>query len=148
MVEIELDRGAGARKVLRAAAVLIAALAVAGLAFAGRLATPVDGEGRARILTWSDWQEMKAQRAFRAERDRMRRDAEELARLLEARPDPVRAMLLRDRIRRETAGGHPALEASRQALREAAEAVAAWASGGADIEEARQAVQKAVERLR
>jgi hypothetical protein len=148
MVEIELDRGAGARKVLRAAAVLIAALAVAGLACAGRLATPVDGEGRARILTWSDWQEMKAQRAFRAERDRMRRDAEELAGILEARPDPVRAMLVRDRILKEAAMGHPALEQARRKLRAAAEAVAAWASGGTGREEAVRAVQEAVEALR
>ena len=146
MLEIELDERA--RRAAIAGAIFVALLAVALLAFGGRLATPVDEEGRARLLTWSDWQEMKSQRAFRAERERMRREAEELARLLEARPDPVRAMLLRDRIRRETAGGHPALEASRQALREAAEAVAAWASGGADIEEARQAVQKAVERLK
>ncbi|MDR7574297.1 MAG: hypothetical protein QN194_15395 [Armatimonadota bacterium] len=146
MVEIELDprlsRAIG--PALAVAALMLAAL----LAVAGRSVTPVDAEGRPRILSYGDWQALKAERAFRAERDRLRRAAEELAHLLEARPDPVRAMLLRDRILRETAGGHPALERARERVRAAAALVAAWASGGASREEAVRAVQAAVEALR
>jgi len=146
MVEIELDP-----RLSRIAPVVLAgmaAMALALLAIAGRSVTPVDATGHPRILSYADWQALKAERAFRAERDRLRRAVEELAGILEARPDPVRAMLVRDRILKEAAMGHPALEQARRKLRAAAEAVAAWASGGTGREEAVRAVQEAVEALR
>ncbi len=145
MVEIEFDPRLQRLLVPGTAAAGILVLLV--LALAGRAVTPVE-EGRPRLLSYADWQAMKAERAFRAERDRLRRDVEVLAAMLEARPDPVRAMLLRDRIRRETAGGHPALEGARSKVRAAAEAVADWAAGGADREAGRRAVEEAAEALR
>ncbi len=128
---------------------LIGALALALVVVLGLIGwrvTPVE-DGRPRVLTREDWQALKARRAFREELDRLRREAESLSDLLDARPDPVRAGLALDRARQLAAGGHPALAAQREALLAAAEAVNAWAAGAADYAEARAALQGAVETL-
>jgi hypothetical protein len=118
----------------------VVVLALAGLMLLGRAVTPESGE----ILTPSEWRLIKADRAYWEELDGLRRDAEELALLLNNNPDAVRAGLTVDRIQQASMDGQTALAIQRNALADAAEAVRLWAMGGGTREEAEVALAKAV----
>lgn len=134
-VEIQLEGAPGA------AAALLALAALVLLALLGRAVTPPEGA----LLTPAAWRLLKAERAYRAERDRLRREAEELALVLNGPPDPVRAGLAADRIDRlALQGGHPGLALQREALAAAAEAVHLWAMGGGDRDEAAARLERAL----
>ncbi len=130
-----------------AALVLIALLALAGLALLGRSYT--FGE---RVLSWTDWRVQQAGHAYRAELGGLQQDAEILIELLNGRvPDPVRAQIVADQIvtrhgdplRYATrAGGQPALARHRDLLMRAAAAVEDWAVGATPREAAQQAVDE------
>jgi hypothetical protein len=135
-MEIEVEVNKGLWYVL----LPVVVLAMVGLMLLGRAVTPESGE----ILTPSEWKLIKADRAYWAELDRLRRDTEELALLLNNNPDAVRVGLTADRIQQTSMDGQTALAIHRVALAEAAEAVRLWAMGGGTREEAEVALTKAV----
>ncbi len=115
-----------------------------GLMFLGRAFTP---EGN-RLLTWQEWQVRKLQQAYRAERLQLLEDANRLAELLSEAPDPARAQVVVQGVRRDLAGGKvEALANARKKVTEAAQAVLDWASGIGDYNAAVEAVQAALEAL-
>jgi hypothetical protein len=120
--------------------VLAAILLLVGTAALGRALLPTAD----RLLTLSEWQVLKASRSYQLELQHLQTSAENLAALLNARPDPVRAQLLAEDIARLASQGQPALVYSREKLVLAAQAVSDWAVGAIDRESAVQALQDAV----
>lgn len=112
-----------------------------GLSMIGRQATP-PGNGIPGVLTWSDWQILQAQREHTREIILLRKDAMSLLKILGARPDPVFAQLLVDRIEGHTRDGSPALAAARHALHLAAGSVLDWSTGLTGHENAMLAIQQ------
>ncbi len=122
---------------------LAAILLLAGLGWLGYTFTP----GEDQLLTWSEWQVTKAQRAYQDELGQLQEAVDSLAALLETRPDPVRAQLVAERIQRLTSEGQPALQYPREKLALAAQAVSDWAVGASEYEVARLAVEEAIQAL-
>lgn len=115
-----------------------------GLLFLGRAFTP---EGN-RLLTWQEWQVRKLQQAYRAERLLLLEDTHRLAELLSGEPDPARAQVVVQGVRRDLAEGKvETLADERQWVADAAQAVLDWASGIGDYNAAVEAVQRALEAL-
>jgi hypothetical protein len=123
--------------------VLTAILLLVGTAALGRALLP----SADRLLTLSEWQVLKASRAYQLELQHLQASAENLAALLNARPDPVRAQLLAEDIARLASQGQPALVYPREKLVLAAQAVSDWAVGAIDRESAMQALQDAEQAL-
>lgn len=114
------------------------------LALLGRAYTPADG----RLLTWQEWQVRKLQQAYRAEHQVLIADVNVLAELLAGEPDPARAQVVVQGIRRHLAGGQAeALANERAQVADAAQAVLDWASGTGDYNAAVDAVAAAQEAL-
>ncbi len=116
-----------------------------GLMLLGRAFTP-NGN---RLLTWQEWQVRKLQQAYRAERLILLKDVNHLAELLASgAPDPARAQVIVQGIRRDLADGKvESLANARQKVADAAQAVLDWASGVGDYNAAVEAVQRALEAL-
>ena len=98
-------------------------------------------------LTWSEWQVMKARRAYLKELAELQVAAESLTILLNNRPDPVRAQLVAENIQRLTGKGLPALVYQRGKLAFAAQAVSDWAVGAIDHQTALKALDQAIQVL-
>ncbi len=128
-MEITIDRNT-----LYTTLLLVAILAILGLAVLGRSYSPVNEAGEARVLSWSDWQLAKAEKRFEAERSVLRQDVDELAALLNGTPDPVAAQLLAQRIGQHTSAGESILQPARVAVLQAAQDVASWSVGALDRE--------------
>jgi hypothetical protein len=137
--EIEIEVGKGWWIVLLPVVLLISV----GLALLGRQVTPKDGG----ILTPARWSLLKEERAYDKELGSLREDLEELARLMNAGPNPVKASLTADRIQYETLAGHLALALQREAVANASEMVRLWSMGGAAREQAEVALEDAVSLL-
>jgi len=118
-------------------------LLLAVLGWLGSAYTPA----RDQPLTWSEWQVMKARRAYLSELAELRAAAESLTALLNNRPDPVRVQLVAENIQRLTDKGLPALAYQRAKLTLASQAVYDWAVGAIDHDSARQALDQAVQAL-
>lgn len=116
-----------------------------GLMFLGRAFTP-DGN---RLLTWQEWQVRKLRQAYRAERLILLKDVNHLAELLAGgAPDPARALVTVQEVRRDLADGKvEALADEREKVAAAAQAVLDWAGGIGDYNAAVEAVQRALEAL-
>ena len=99
------------------------------------------------VFTWLDYQVWRADRQYRQEQTALRREAETLHTLLTQAPHPVRAQLQRERVRRVTSQGLPALSYARTQLLLAADAVEAWAVGAGSYAEAVTAVARALQAL-
>lgn len=138
-MEIEVELGKGWHWALLPLALLV----LVGLVLLGRSVTPKGSS----LLTPAEWGLLKAERAYREELGDLRQAAEELAALLNARPDPVRAGLAADRAEQLALEGQPALALQREALTRAAEAVRLWAMGGGSREDAEVALAEAVQLL-
>lgn len=123
--------------------VLAAVLLLSGLGWLGHAYLP-SGDG---LLTLSEWQVLKASRAYQKELQQLRRSAESLAELTNARPDPVRAQLLAENIERLASRGQPALAYPRERLTLAAQAVSDWSVGALDRDSAVQALTAAIQSL-
>jgi len=128
--------------------VCLALLSLVGLGALGKLYTPVNAMGDVRLLTWDDWQLLKAERQYGAEREVLGSDAEALATLLDQNPDPVAAQMLAQRITQHTASGQAALQTARTALLQAAQDVASWTSGALDRDTAVASLQAATDLLK
>ena len=127
---------------LLALAVLIIASLV-GMAQIGQNATPMDA-GTPRLLGWSDWQLLQAQRAYTKELSILRADALQLTQVLEQQPNPVTTQFLIEQIARHTKEGDPSLESARLALENAALNVRDWSTGTLDRDTAILSVQDAL----
>jgi hypothetical protein len=138
-MEIELEFGKGIRNVL----LPLASGLLIGLAAIGRALTP-EGGG---LLTPSAWRLRTAERAYATELTELRRQAEALADLMNDPPDAVRAGIVADRIEQLTRDGEPGLTLQRQALVEAATQVRLWSMGGAERQQAEEALAQAIEVL-
>ncbi len=115
-----------------------------GVLFLGRAFTP---EGN-RLLTWQEWQVRKLRQAYRAEHLVLLEDANRLAELLAGKPDPARAQVVIQDVRRHLAEGKvETLASARQQVADAAQFVLDWVSGVGDYNAAVEAVQRALEAL-
>lgn len=114
------------------------------LALLGRAYTPADG----RLLTWQEWQVRKLQQAYRAERLLLLEDVHRLAELLAGEPDPARAQVVVQEVRRDLLDGRvEALADERALVADAAQAVLDWASGVGEYNATVDAVEAALEAL-
>jgi len=118
-------------------------LLLAGVGWLGSAYTPAGDQP----LSWSEWQVMKARRAYLKELAELQAAAESLAALLNDRPDPVRAQLAAENIQRLTGKGLPALVYQRGKLALAAQAVSDWAVGAIDHATALQALDQVIQAL-
>jgi len=144
-MEIELGTWPDKRVLLGCLAVL----ALVGLALLGRGVTPVEADGPA-LLTPVRWAAANLARQARAETERLARDAGELRAFLAgpASPDPVRAMLLAQRLYAGHRQGTSATAGARQALIDAAATIARYASGAVPRDQAVTALNDALARIK
>lgn len=147
-MEFELDFRKNEETLWLVALIALLVAALFGLAQIGRNVTPVDTAGNSTLLSWPDWQLLKAERVYADEMAKLRGDVAELAAMLEREPNPVAAQLLADRIARRTASGDPSLATARIAVANAALSVRNWASGTLDRDRAILAVQEALTLLK
>ena len=123
------------------AIVIIAALV--GMAQIGQNATPMD-TGTPRLLGWSDWQLLQAQRAYTKELSILRTDAMQLSQTLDLKPNPVTTQFLVEQIAQDTKEGDASLSNARLALENAALNVRDWSTGTLDRDTAILSVQDAL----
>jgi hypothetical protein len=126
-------------------AVLIIA-ALVGMAQIGQDVTPMD-TGEPRLLGWSDWRLLQAQRAYTKEISILRTDAMQLSQTLDMKPNPVTTQLLIEQIARHTKEGDPSLSSARLVLENAALNVRDWSTGTLDRDTAILSVQDAINLL-
>ncbi len=108
----------------------------------GRAYSPIDNAGNPRLLTWTEWQVIQAERSYQAELDSLRQEADQLATMLNQEPDPVRAQINAERVARQYVNGQPALQYQRELVITAAQAVGDWAAGAQAFEAALGAVEQ------
>jgi len=123
------------------AAMLLAALAALGAL--GRTVTPANGG----VLTWTDWQVLQQERAYRRELAQLQQAVDDLAVFYNAgRRDPVRgqyvAAKVEDIVKSQQIG---LLADQRQAVMDAAQAVRQWSLGVADDDDVRNALERAAD---
>lgn len=122
---------------------LLIIAALVGMSQIGQNATPID-TGVPRLLNWSDWRLLQAQRAYTMELSILRTDAMQLAQALEQKPNPVTTQFLIEKIAQHTKEGDPSLESARMALENAALNVRDWSTGTLDRDTAILSVQGAL----
>ncbi|MBC8503767.1 MAG: hypothetical protein ISR58_12345 [Anaerolineales bacterium] len=106
-----------------------------------------------RVLTWTEWQVIQQSLAYNQEIRLLTRNADRLADLLQGSPDPVRAQLVTEKVRRHLHQMEIAsLEIPRDTLSTAADATYSWSLGTveketaiASLQTANQSIQKAIE---
>ena len=123
-----------------AAFAMLIIVALVGMAQIGQNATPMD-TGAPRLLGWSDWRLLQAQRAYTKELSILRADAMQLAQALDQRPNPVTTQFLIEQIARHTKEGDPSLASARLALENAALNVRDWSTGTLDRDTAILSIQ-------
>ena len=146
-MEIELSLGKNSYWREMAAAILVVLLLCLG--WLGWTVTHVEADGSAQVLTWTDYQLGKAEKAYQVERETLRGDADTLTGLLSksTSPSPVAVQVTANRILEHTSAGVSELTDARAALGTAAIVVRDWAVGTADKNAALQAVQSAISLL-
>lgn len=137
-MEIEIER-----KTFVTALVVIGLIAVLTIGALGRAVTP-EGD---RVLTWGEWKILNAQKVYVAELQELRKASDELAGLLNNRPDPVRVQMQVDRLEKNLVDGQASLSEQRAALFAAAEAIRSWSLGQIAREQAVSAHAQSVEIL-
>lgn len=120
--------------------------ALVGMAHLGRDVTPMDTNSP-RLLGWSDWRLLQAERAYAEELAVLRADAMQLSQTLDQQPNPVPTQFLVERIARHTQDGDASLESARTALANAALNVRDWSTGTLDRDTAILSVQSAMSLL-
>ena len=140
-IEFNFRKNEDALWLIAFAFLIIAALV--GMSQIGQNATPMD-TGVPRLLNWSDWRLLQAQRAYTMELSILRTDAMQLAQALEQKPNPVTTQFLIEKIAQHTKEGDPSLESARLALENAALNVRDWSTGTLDRDTAILSVQGAL----
>lgn len=139
-MELELDFNSE-RSMWQGFAIAALILALIGLAAIGARVTPLNTDGSPKFISWQDWRLLQAERAYHAELAVLQEDALQLATMLEARPSPVAAQILAERVAKHTKSGDAALSTARETLLSAALNVRDWAAGTLDRDTAVQSVQ-------
>jgi hypothetical protein len=140
-IEFNFRKNEDALWLVAFALLIIAALV--GMARIGQDVTPMD-TGEPRLLGWSDWRLIQAERAYSQELSTLRADAMQLALALDLRPNPVTTQLLIEQIARHTQEGDPSLTSARLALENAALNVRDWSTGTLDRDTAILSLQDAL----
>ena len=146
---MEIELSLGKTSYLREIATAILVLSLAGLGWLGSMVTRTGADGSAQVLTWSDYQLGKAEKAYQAERQTLREDADSLTALLsqEHMPSPVAVQVAANRILEHTASGVAELADARAALGNAAIDVRDWSVGTVDKNIAIQSMQSVISLL-
>jgi hypothetical protein len=146
-MEIEFDAPKG--QVFYPAIVIVALLALAGLGWLGQGVTRVGEDGRALVLTWTDYQVAKMEREYLAQKTRLRGAVEDIARLFARNPSPMEAQIHLDRIEKDVSANadFPGLADARQAVLLAADAVRAYSLGKISHTDTAGAIHYAAELL-
>lgn len=146
---MEIELSLGKNSYWREMAVAILVVLLLGLGWLGWSVTRVGADGSAQVLTWADYQLGKAEKAYQAERETLRGDADLLTGLLSQSnaPSPVAVQVTANRILEHASAGVSELSDARLALGNAAIVVRDWAVGTADKNTAVQAVQSAISLL-
>jgi len=139
-MELELDFNSE-RSLWQGIVIVAVILALIGLAAIGARVTPLNSDGSPKFISWQDWRLLQAERAYHAELGVLQEDVLQLATMLEARPSPVAAQILAERIARHTKSGDAALVTARETLLSAALNVRDWAAGTLDRSVAVQSVE-------
>lgn len=141
-MEIELEfEGSGVWLAVMAA-VIVALVALGAL---GRAVTP----NPPHVLTWRDWRFMAVQREYDRELAALREDGQTLAALVDGQPTIETAWKAEEILKRVQGDeGLPVLTGRRAAVADAAQAIMDWVSGVGSRENAVEAVNNALERLR
>ncbi len=132
-------------------ALVLAILAVVVfLGWIGSGVTSMDQSGNPRVLSWSDWKFIEAEREHAKELSILQDDASQLALALEAQhADPVAAQFLVNTIAQHAKNANdPSLTDAREALQNASLDVRDWASGALDRNSAIQSLQQAMALLK
>ncbi len=138
-MEIELEVK---RMPMLIGAFLIVLAVMVGLGALGKSLAPD------RLLTWTEWQILKEERAYDRELAALRRQTEALAEILDGNPDAVRGQwLYEETLRLVNEQRVEALEPERQAVLQAAQAVRDWSLGQIPKEQAIHALEQAVREL-
>ena len=141
-MEIEVDFGKGSsywREVL--VAVILVTLVALGVLGWG--VSKTDANGQAQILTWTDYQISKAEKAYLAELAVLRTDTDELAQLLAQTPEPSPAavQIKVNQVLADTVSGTPELAAARADLAATAGTVRDWSIGSVEKDQAILSIQ-------
>lgn len=146
-MEIEFDAPKG--QVFYSAVVIAVLLALAGLGWLGQGVTRVGEDGRALVLTWTDYQVAKMEREYLAQKARLRGAVEDIARLFARDPSPMEAQIHLDRIEKDvnSAADLPGLADARQAVLLASDAVRAYSLGKTSYTDTAGAITYAAELL-
>jgi hypothetical protein len=120
--------------------------ALVGMAQIGQDVTPMD-TGSPRLLSWSDWQLLQAQRAYTKELAVLRVDTMRLSQTLDQQPNPVTTQFLIKQIAQDTKEGDASLSSARLALENAALNVRDWSTGTLARDTAILSVQDALSLL-
>jgi len=123
---------------------VFAVILLFGLGALGKSVTPYYG-GQAAVLSLSEYQVMRAQRAYDLELSQMQQDLDELVDLINNRPNAVLAQMAAERIEIAYADGEPALYVQRQLLIDAGYWVRDWAVGVTDRDTALEYLQAALD---
>lgn len=123
------------------ATVVAVILALVGLAAIGGNVTPLNADGFPKVMSWSDWRLIQAEKIYYIELEVLQADAGQLADMLDSHPSPVAAQILTERISKHTASGDPSLAAAREALMVSALNVRDWAAGTLDRDTAVESLQ-------
>ncbi len=142
-MEIELNLNRWRQQIWESAGglvlVLLVALFLIGLL--GKAFTPASKT----VLSWSEWQIVKIEKAYDQQLSIYQQFAESLSQLINETPDPVRAQVVSDQILQNTASGLRALERPRLGLQVAAQAVRQWAIGAGSLDSAQASLNTAIQ---
>jgi hypothetical protein len=146
-VEIEFDAPKG--QFFYSAVFVIVLLTLAGLGWLGQGVTRVSEDGRALILSWTDYQVAKMEREYLAQKTRLRSAVDDIARLFAKDPSPMEAQIHLDRIEKDVNNARdlPGLADARQAVLLAADAVRAYSLGKYSHTDTAGAINDAAELL-
>ena len=147
-MEIEFDFQEGDRETWFALVLLVVVLIVVGLGILGRPVTPYTNTTQARVLTWSDWRFIQAEREYQKELAILRGYADQMITAINSQPNPVAVQLLSEQVIRQAEQGDPALGPAREALALAAIDLRNWSVGVLDRDTSLSSLQVAVELLK
>jgi hypothetical protein len=131
------------------AIVIVVLLALAGLGWLGQGVTRTGDDGRALVLSWTDYQVAKMEREYLAQKTRLRSAVEDIARLFARNPSLMEAQIHLDRIEKDVSANVdlPSLADARLAVLQAADAVRAYSLGKYSHSDTAGAINYAAELL-
>jgi len=144
-VEIEINAPQGQQFYLLIAAAIL--LVLAGLGWLGHGVTQTGPDGRAAVMSWTDYRVIQAEKAYLAERAELRSAMEDIAQLLNQDASPVEAQIHLARIEKSLGAGLPELAEARAAVLQAADALRAFSLGKLSRAQAAGAIKHAAELL-